>query len=82
MLRKVTAHAQPDVMYRVFEGGIVLANPSRESYTFDLQSLTPGRRYRRIQATSRQDLETNDGQSVDRQVTLAERDALFLIREQ
>ena len=28
-LRSVTAHAHPDVIYRVFEGGIVLANHSK-----------------------------------------------------
>jgi hypothetical protein len=81
VLQSLTVHARPDVMYRVFEGGIVLANPSRQPSTFDLESLTPGRRYRRIQATAHQDLKTNNGQTVGNTVTLGERDALFLIRE-
>ena len=81
VLKGLTAHGAPDAMYRVFEGGIVIANPSREEYTFDLQTLSPGRRYRRIQATSRQDVATNNGASVGRRVTLGERDALFLVRE-
>jgi hypothetical protein len=81
VLKGLTAHAAADAMLRVFEGGIVIANPSREEYTFDLQALAPGRRYRRIQATSRQDVEANNGKSVGRYVTLGERDALFLVRE-
>jgi hypothetical protein len=79
-IRCVTAHAHPDAIYREFENGLVLANPSHWPYTFDLQRLTPGRRYRRLQATPAQDVETNNGQPVGTTVTLGERDALFLLR--
>jgi hypothetical protein len=79
-LRSVTVHAHADAIYRVFEQGIVLANPSLKPYTFDLSRLSPGRSYRRIQATANQDTETNNGQPVGSSVTLGEREGLFLLR--
>jgi hypothetical protein len=79
-LRSLTAHAHADAICRVFEGGIVLANPSLKPYTFDLKDLSPGRQYRRIKATARQDVENNNGRPVGPTVTLGERDALFLVR--
>jgi hypothetical protein len=80
VLRSLTAHAHPDAMYRVFEGGIVLANPSLQPYAFDLEKLSPGRSYRRIQAVPTQDVQTNNGSPAGPAVTLPGRDALFLIR--
>jgi hypothetical protein len=80
VVREVTAHAHADAIFRVFEGGIVLANPSLGPYMFDLSKLSPGRSYRRIQAVATQDTETNNGQRVGPTVTLGERDALFLVR--
>ena len=79
-LHSVTVHAHPDAIYRVFENGIVLANPSYRPFTFDLAKLTPGRTYQRIQAVATQDVQTNNGQLVGNQLTLGERDALFLKR--
>jgi hypothetical protein len=80
VLKSVAAHAHPDVVCRMFEGGVVLANPSRKPYTFDLDTLSPGRKYRRIQGTATQDTQTNNGQPVVGKVTVGERDALFLVR--
>jgi hypothetical protein len=80
VVESIAAHGHPDAIYRVFEGGIVLANPSREPYTFDLSTIAPGRKYRRIQATANQDIEANNGQPVADRVTLGDRDAIFLIR--
>ena len=79
-LVNAAVHAHPDAMWRSFENGIVLANPSRQPYTFHLAALTPGRHYRRLQATPRQDPQTNNGEAVPDTVTLGERDALFLRR--
>jgi hypothetical protein len=76
----VTAYAHPDTICRVFEGGIVLANPSYQPWTFDLAKLTPGKSYRRIQAVATQDVQTNNGLPVGEQVTLGKQDALFLKR--
>jgi hypothetical protein len=70
----------PDTMYRVFEKGLVLANPSREPRTFDLRSITPARQYLRIMATEYQDSAVNNGQAMGDIVILGERDALFLVR--
>jgi hypothetical protein len=80
-LEAVTVHAHPDAMCRVFEHGLVIANPSRKDYTFDLAKLTPGRNYRRIPATPLQDPAANNGQPVGNTVILGDRDALFLRRE-
>ncbi len=79
-LEKISAHAHPDALVRRFEHGIVLANPSRQPYAFDLDKLSPGVRYRRIQATPNQDTQVNNGRPVAGVVTLDERDALFLVR--
>ncbi|TWU31376.1 hypothetical protein [Novipirellula artificiosorum] len=77
-IESITAHARPDVIYRIFEHGIVLANPSRNPYTFDLDAISPDKSYRRLQGSANQDKETNNGQPVAGRVTLGERDALFL----
>jgi hypothetical protein len=44
----------------------------------DLAALAPGKGFRRLQGTSGQDAETNDGQPVGQTVTLAPLDGLFL----
>jgi len=75
----LTAHAYPDVTYREFEHGLVVANPSRRRYTFDLGSLFPGRRYRRLRGTRLQDPETNNGKPVGTRLVLGAKDALFLV---
>lgn len=79
-LQAITAHAHPDAVCRVFEKGIVLANPSYEPYTFNLEELSPDRSYRRLQGTRTQDPVTNNGQPVGNTVTLGEREGLFLVR--
>ncbi len=76
----VSAHAAPDAMARVFERGLVLANPSLSPVTFDLRGLSPGRSYRRMRASPGQDGAVNNGTPVGDAVTLGERDALFLVR--
>jgi len=77
-LQKIAAYAHPDAMYRVFENGLVLANSGLKPYTFNLRAISPNRRYRRLQGTAGQDIETNNGAPVENNVTLGERDALFL----
>jgi hypothetical protein len=79
-LRSLRAHAHPDIMYRVFERGLVLANPARRPVTLSLQKLTPGRSYRRIPGVVTQDPVTNNGQRVSGTLTLGERDGRFLVR--
>ncbi len=78
-LAQITAHAAPDAKVRVFEKGIVLANPAPHPYTFDLTHLAPGRRFRRLRGSPRQDPKTNNGKPVGDTVTLGPKDALFLL---
>ncbi len=72
-------HRHPDAMYREFERGIVIANPSPRPYTFDLTKLAPGRRFRRLHGSPEQDPKTNNGGEVSGAVVLQPKDALFLI---
>ena len=81
VIESVRAHAHPDAMYRVFEDGLVLANPSRKSYTFDLDAITPGKSYRRLQATKFQDSVANNGEPVSGKLALGDREGLFLVEE-
>jgi len=79
-LSDITSHAHADATYRLFENGLVLANPSDASYEFDLGEISPGVGYRRLRGSSRQDPTTNNGQPVGDTVTLGPRDGLFLVR--
>ena len=79
-IHSISAHAAPDVMYRVYDNGLVLANPSyTSSYTFDLAKLAGGKSYRRLQASSKQDVEVNNGAPAGNSVTLNPLDGLFLV---
>jgi len=81
-IRSVSAHAHPDAIYRQFENGIVLANPSRAEYTFDLAKLAPGQKFKRLQGTRLQDVKTNNGLPIQGpRITLGERDAIFLMKQ-
>jgi hypothetical protein len=67
-------------MYREFENGVVLANPSFSPYDFDLAELFPDQRFRRLRGTANQDPRTNDGSEVNDTVELQGKDGLFLVR--
>jgi hypothetical protein len=77
-IHHLTAHAHPDVIYRLFENGLVLANPSANPYTFDLKTIAPDRKFSRIPGSPTQDPATNSGQPVGESVNLGPLDALFL----
>ncbi len=77
-IHQLTAHAHPDAIYRLFENGLVLANPSAQPYRFDLQTIAPDRTYARIPGSPTQDPATNNGQPIGGSVVLAPLDALFL----
>jgi len=79
-LSKIAAYAYPDAMYREFENGLVIANPSLRAFTFDLPALFPNKTWRRLRGSSLQDTKTNDGSVVAGAITLGARDALFLVR--
>jgi hypothetical protein len=76
----VEAYSHPDAMYREFENGLVLANPSDRSYEFDLAELLPNEKFRRLHGSPDQDPGTNDGSPVNGKVRLQGRDGLFLAR--
>ncbi len=76
----LSVHAHPDAMYREFEHGLVLANPSPRPYTFELDKLFPGKRFRRFGATAKQDTLTNNGKPVPNTLVIGPKDALFLIK--
>lgn len=79
-ITRLTAHAHADAMVREFERGAILANPSPRPYVFDLAKLFPGKTFRRLRGSSRQDPKTNDGRPVTGPLTLGPQDALFLVR--
>ena len=80
-IEDLEAYAAPDAIYREFEHGVVLANPAPHPFRFELGQLLPGRSYRRIPGTEKQDPETNNGQPVGDSVELPPLDALFLLRD-
>lgn len=79
-LSGITTHAHADATCRLFENGLVLANPSDAPYDFDLSEIAPGVRFRRLHGSSQQDPGTNNGQLAGDTVTLAARDGLFLVK--
>jgi hypothetical protein len=69
------------VIYREFEHGLVLANPSPRPYELDLERLLPGRKFRRLEGSPEQDPATNDGTPVGATLTLRPKEGLFLVRQ-
>ncbi len=73
-----TAHSATDAMYREFEHGVVFANPSNRSYTFDLAKLFPGMELQRLNGSKDQDPATNNGSLLSNTLTLGPADGLFV----
>ena len=68
-----------DVMYRRFDGGVVLLNGSATTpFNFDFGTLFPGETYRRIRG--HQDPAHNSGELVIAPLTLNPRDGIMLQR--
>ncbi|VGO12996.1 hypothetical protein PDESU_01550 [Pontiella desulfatans] len=79
-LHSVTAHALPDICYRVFENGVVIANPSLDPFTFDAAALLPGMSLQHLEAHPNQDDTVNTGLPSGAQIQIPAKDAVFLIR--
>lgn len=79
-ISRIAAYSHPDAMYQEFTNGVVLANPSPRPYTFDLARLFPGKSFRRLKGSPRQDTKTNNGAPAGPSVTLGPKDALFLVK--
>lgn len=77
-ISRIQAYAHPDAMYREFEHGLVLANPSPRPYVFDLDKLFPGKTFKRLQGSRTQDAVTNDGSVVRGKLNLRPKEGLFL----
>jgi len=75
----IRAFARPDVIYRPFANGVVLANPASHPYTFDLAKLLPRRTFRRLKGSPTQDPVANNGAPVIGPVELAAKEGLFLV---
>ncbi len=78
-ISRVEVHAHPDVIYREFQNGLVVANPSPRPYVFDLGMLLPGRFFRRLHGSPAQDAVSNDGSLVRGELNLGPREGLFLV---
>ncbi len=78
-LRALSVYAASDARARLFERGLVLANPGLASCAFDVARLAPGRAYRRIRATEGQDAAANSGAPVGASVALGPLEGLFLV---
>lgn len=78
-INRLTAHAYPDAMYRLFEHGLVLGNPSEQPFTFNLDEIAPRQSYRRFRGVESQDPVTNNGEPAGAEVTIAPLDGLFLV---
>jgi hypothetical protein len=77
---ELTAHSATDGRYREFDNGVVFANPSTRSYTFDLRKLFPSASFWRIQGSENQDPVTNNRQPLGDKLTLGSKDGLFVAR--
>jgi hypothetical protein len=79
-INRIQAHAHPDAIYREFERGLVLANPSPRPYLFELGKLLPGQAFRRLRGSRTQDPIANDGSAVGDKLELGPKEGLFLVR--
>lgn len=75
----LSMHASPDVILREYDRGVVIANPSNQPVTVDLNGLTGNRLWRRLDASVCQAADgINDGSPVGSSVTVDGRSGLFL----
>jgi len=79
-ISRIQAYAHPDAIYREFENGLVLANPAPHQYTFELDKLFPGQKFRRLQGSRTQDPVSNDGSVILEKLNLRPKEGLFLTK--
>ena len=78
-IRNIRVHSGTYAITRAFENGIILINPSFNSYKFDLKTLYPKLKFRRIKGAYQPNY--NNGTTVDNEVIVNPLDALFLIKK-
>jgi|GEM_PF-5891189 len=80
-IKNFTVHSAQDVLYREFEGGVVLANPSDTPHTFNLDKLFPGQRFKRLKGNDKEDpTNVNDGSKVSGNMELEPLSGIFLVK--
>ncbi len=77
-VRALKIFAAPDAIARAFVAGAMFANPSAAEYAFDVASIFPRRRFRRLTGSLDQDPHANDGSEVGSTLTLGPLDALVV----
>ena len=80
-LRKMTARSAQNGCYREYDRGVVFANPSTRTFTFDVASQFPDDTLRRLRGSANQDPDFNDGTPLGNQLTLSPKNALFALKE-
>ena len=80
-IEDIRVYFYPDITYRKFENGLVIANPSENSFEISMNKLFPGERYRRIHGTKNQDPNFNNGERIGEILVLNKKDAIFLVKE-
>jgi hypothetical protein len=80
-LNNMSVYAGLNPLYRDFENGVILANPSDKAFEFDMDSLFPGQILYRLSGSANQDPFTNNGARIEGTVTIPAADALFLSRD-
>lgn len=79
-ISSIRSYGYPDVVYRDYQNGLVLANPPPRPYTIDLKRLCPGVKFRRLRGSPSQDPVANDGSAVPGNVVLQPLEGLFLAK--
>lgn len=77
-LRNISAHNAPEIVYREFENGLVIANLSESAYEFDLAGLFPGKKFKRINGKLCENRMINNGRKVEEKILIRPKDAIFL----
>lgn len=80
-IENISVRNAPNVMYREFEYGLVLANPSDRVCSVDLAELFPGQKFIRLKGSPGQDQTVNDGRMENTKIDIPARDARFLIKQ-
>jgi hypothetical protein len=80
-ITSLSGYAYPDAMYRAFERGVVIANPSEHAFTFDMGRIAGSQQLRRLRGSATQDSKSNNGERVGQVLALPAKDALFLVKE-
>ncbi|WP_162051072.1 MULTISPECIES: hypothetical protein [unclassified Lentimonas] len=78
VLESIEAYKAPDVIYREFENGIVIGNPSLNEVVFDLKQHFPGQSFRKMNGYI--DPIYNDGAVIGPKLALPALDGIFLER--